>query len=80
MLEFELGKTYPGFSLNFFGRVDEDWLVLLAPSGAGKSLTLDLISGIVRPDAGYVRLDGRTLFDASRRVHLPIRKRRIGWR
>ena len=79
MLEFQLRKSYPAFDLSLAGRVDHEWLVLLAPSGAGKSLTLDLISGIVQPDAGLVRLDGRTLFDASRRIRLPIRKRRVGY-
>ena len=79
MLEFELEKRYGAFSLRVSGRVEQEWLVLLAPSGAGKSLTLNLISGIVQPDAGYVRMDGESMFDHALGVSLPIRNRRIGY-
>ena len=79
MLEFELEKRYGAFSLHVSGRVEQEWLVLLAPSGAGKSLTLNLISGIVQPDAGYVRMDGEPMFDHALGISLPIRNRRIGY-
>ncbi|HEX6929390.1 MAG TPA: ATP-binding cassette domain-containing protein [Gammaproteobacteria bacterium] len=32
---------------------------LLGPNGAGKSTTLRMIAGVVRPDAGAARIDGR---------------------
>ncbi len=32
---------------------------LLGPNGAGKSTTLRMIAGVVRPDAGVARIDGR---------------------
>jgi len=38
---------------------DGDFLVLLGPTGAGKTTTLRLISGLERPDAGTVSIDGR---------------------
>jgi len=38
---------------------DGDFLVLLGPTGAGKTTTLRLISGLERPDAGTVFIDGR---------------------
>lgn len=56
-----------------------DRIVVFGPSGAGKSLLLQLIAGIVRPDAGHVRLGGRTLFDATTGIDLPARKRRLGY-
>jgi len=34
---------------------------LLGPSGCGKSTTLSMISGLIDPDAGDVRLDGHSL-------------------
>ena len=34
--------------------------VLLGPSGGGKSTLLRVMNGLVRPDAGEVRFDGRT--------------------
>ncbi|OUM01526.1 ABC transporter ATP-binding protein [Variovorax sp. JS1663] len=58
---------------------DAPFAALYGPSGAGKSLTLQAIAGLLRPDAGHVRLDGRTLFDAARRIDVPAPDRRIGY-
>jgi len=57
----------------------EDFVVMFGPSGSGKSLTLQAVAGLVRPDAGRIAVDGRVLFDAARGVDLPIRERRIGY-
>ena len=40
-----------------------EFMVLLGPTGAGKTTTLRLIAGLERPDRGSVAIDGR---DASR--------------
>lgn len=53
--------------------------VLFGPSGAGKSLTLALVAGLRRADAGFVELSGRRLFDSERSVDLPTRQRRVGF-
>jgi multiple sugar transport system ATP-binding protein len=42
---------------------DGELLVLLGPTGAGKTTTLRLVAGLVRPDAGRVRIDGRDATD-----------------
>lgn len=38
---------------------DGEFVVLLGPSGAGKTTTLRLITGLEQPDAGAVLIDGR---------------------
>lgn len=58
---------------------DAPVVALYGPSGAGKSLTLQCIAGLLRPDAGHVRVAGRTLFDAARGVDAPVEHRRIGY-
>ncbi len=38
---------------------DGEFVVLLGPSGAGKTTTLRLITGLEQPDAGSISIDGR---------------------
>ncbi|WP_244931854.1 ATP-binding cassette domain-containing protein [Nocardioides sp. W7] len=40
---------------------DGETVAVLGPNGAGKSTTLDLVAGLLRPDAGTVHLDDREL-------------------
>lgn len=44
---------------------DGEVVAVLGPNGAGKSSLLGIIAGLLRPDRGYARLDGRTLFDVA---------------
>jgi ABC-2 type transport system ATP-binding protein len=46
---------------------------LLGPNGAGKTTTVSMIAGLVRPDSGSVRIEGRTLAGDT-----DPKKRRIG--
>jgi multiple sugar transport system ATP-binding protein len=41
------------------------FVVLLGPTGAGKTTTLRLISGLDRPDSGDVLIDGRSVLDTT---------------
>lgn len=66
------------FTLHSRFATEGERLVLFGPSGSGKTLTLRAIAGLMRPDAGYIRINGRTLFDSERGVNLPPRERRIG--
>jgi len=43
---------------------DGEFLVLLGPSGAGKTTTLRLIAGLERPDTGRIRMDGQDVTDS----------------
>ena len=70
------GRT---FQLRVSFRVNGSRLVIQGPSGAGKSLTLQAIAGLLRPDAGHVRLDGRTLFDSTAGIDLPPQRRRVAY-
>src|SRR5207237_3855625 len=39
---------------------------LLGPNGAGKTTLLSIVSGLLSPGGGEVRLQGRSLFDGGR--------------
>jgi molybdate transport system ATP-binding protein len=53
--------------------------ILFGPSGAGKSTILDCIAGLQIPDDGEIRLGDEVLFDARRRVSVPVNRRGIGY-
>src|SRR5215831_7796092 len=52
-----------------------EFVCLLGPSGCGKTTTLRMIAGLVHPDDGEVRVDGRVI--SSARTVLPPEKRRM---
>ncbi len=78
MLEVELKRRLPGFNLDISFSIDGEVLGILGPSGSGKTMTLQCIAGLVRPDQGSIKLNGRVLFDSSKRVNLPARVRNVG--
>ena len=53
--------------------------VLYGPSGAGKTLTLQALAGLLQPDAGRIAFSGETLFDSASRVAIPARARGFGY-
>ncbi|ASW54159.1 hypothetical protein CIK06_08065 [Plantactinospora sp. KBS50] len=55
-----------------------EFLVLLGPSGCGKTTLLRSVAGLETPDAGVIEIDGRTVYDADRRLVIPPEHRRIG--
>jgi molybdate transport system ATP-binding protein len=78
-LEVRLVKRLPGFSLDVEWTAGEGVAALFGPSGAGKTLTLHCLAGLLRPDAGRIVVDGRVLFDAEARVDLAPQRRQIGY-
>ncbi len=74
-----IGAGAQRFELDVAFRSDVERLVLFGPSGAGKTMTLKAIAGLVRPDRGHVRMAGSTLFDAEARIDTPPRRRGCGY-
>ncbi|RMF91692.1 MAG: ABC transporter ATP-binding protein [Methanobacteriota archaeon] len=52
---------------------DGELMVLLGPSGAGKTKTLEIVAGVEEPDSGKVLINGRDV------AGVPARKRGIGF-
>jgi molybdate transport system permease protein len=55
------------------------FVALLGASGAGKSLTLKTIAGLLQPDSGRVSLGSRLLTDTATGVDIPAEHRHIGY-
>jgi iron(III) transport system ATP-binding protein len=65
------------FGVSFEARTGE-MFTLLGPSGCGKTTTLRSIAGLEQPDLGLISLEGQPLYDASKRVNVPMYDRDIG--
>jgi molybdate transport system ATP-binding protein len=78
-LSVKLKKKVEGFSLDVEWGVENGIAVLFGHSGAGKSMTLQLLTGLMKPDEGFIRLGDRTLFDGSRKIDMPPYHRFLGY-
>ena len=71
-------RIHAGLTVDVSLRLGTEIGVLFGPSGSGKTSILRLITGLSRPDQGYVRFGDTKLFDATRGIDEPLRLRRIG--
>jgi len=67
------------FDLSVAFKSNAQRLVIFGPSGAGKTQTLKLIAGLVRPDRGHIRIAGRTFFDDELGIYLAPQRRQLGY-
>jgi len=77
-IEIDIEKKLANFSLRVAFQTGKGAIGLLGASGAGKSMTLRMIAGIVTPDRGRIVLNGRVLFDSEPRRNIPAAHRKIG--
>ena len=76
LFDIVLHKKLPSFGLDIALRSDARRLAVVGSSGSGKSLTLQMLAGLLKPDGGHIRVNGGTWFDE--RINLPAQKRRVG--
>lgn len=77
-LEMQVEKALEHFRLGVELSALRGAVGLLGASGAGKSMTLRMIAGIVKPDRGRIVLNGRVLYDSVTQIDVPAAQRRIG--
>jgi molybdate transport system ATP-binding protein len=78
-LRIRLQKKVNGFALDIEWVIGNELAVLFGFSGAGKSMTLQSIAGLIKPDEGKVSLDDIIYFDSSTRTNLPPQERPFGY-
>jgi len=69
---FDLVEVLRGVS---FTVSKDETLVVMGGSGTGKTVLLRLIAGLIRPDAGQIRVFGRNIEHLTEEELLPIRRR-----
>ncbi|MFK8005521.1 MAG: sulfate/molybdate ABC transporter ATP-binding protein [Saprospiraceae bacterium] len=66
--------------LDFKTEIEQgQFVTLYGKSGAGKTSTLRILAGLLKPDSGKVSIHGNVLLDFSKKINLPPQKRKIGF-
>lgn len=82
-IEIEIYKTIRSGDRTFHLHVDfsssAHRIVIIGPSGSGKSLTLKAIAGLLTPDSGHIRLAGSTQYDSNSRINFPPQARQFAY-
>lgn len=81
-MDAKFTKHFPGISISGeFTWHDRPRRVtaLFGPSGCGKTTILRCLAGLERPDVGFIRVFGEEWCDATRQIHSPPQRRRVGF-
>jgi molybdate transport system ATP-binding protein len=54
-------------------------IALIGRSGSGKTLTVQAIAGLMRPDSGRIQVSGTTFYDSHQGIFLAPQLRRVGY-
>ena len=79
MLELAIEKQLPGFTLEAHFTAGPGITALFGRSGAGKTTLINLLAGLLRPDAGRIRIGDRVLFDSAAGIDIKPEHRRLGY-
>jgi molybdate transport system ATP-binding protein len=79
MLQLAVRKQLPGFTLDVAWEAGDEVVALFGASGAGKTLTLQCLAGLARPDRGRIVVNDMVFFDGGTGTNLPPRRRRLGY-
>lgn len=68
-----------GFGLDIQIKTQARRIALFGPSGAGKSLTVQAVSGLLKPDSGRIVVGGRVFYCSQNQVFIPAQQRRLAY-
>ena len=80
MLEASFSRQLRDFTMNVDLTVQSgETLALIGENGSGKSTTLKILSGLMKPEAGRIILNGQVLCDSAARLHIDPEMRNISF-
>ena len=79
MIAIDVTLTLGRFRLAPRLRAGPGITVLFGQSGAGKTLTLEAVAGLLTPDRGRIAIHDRPVFDAATGLNVPPYDRRLGY-
>src|SRR4051812_4033541 len=79
MLSVDFDKRLGDFHLRPRFAAESELVVLLGPSGSGKSQTLRAIAGLTRPDSGRIELPQGVVFDSQKGIDALPQTRNVGY-
>ena len=79
MLRLDIELEVGDFKLDVNLQAGRELISLFGYSGSGKTLTLEAIAGLRKPDRGRIAIDGDTVFDSARNIDVPAHRRGIGY-
>ena len=78
-LKFDIQLHRNGFFLDAKSEIENGITGVFGPSGHGKTTILNAISGLLKPDSGFIEINGRVVFHAKNRINSPVQKRNVGY-
>jgi molybdate transport system ATP-binding protein len=78
MIDVDVTLKLGAFDLDVAFQNDAGITALFGRSGSGKTLTINLIAGLARPDRGRIVLDDHALVDTKAGIFVPSHRRRVG--
>ena len=79
-LQITLRKQLKYFDIDIdFTCPEGKMLVMIGPSGGGKTTIIRMIAGLERPDEGRIVYRGETWYDSARNICLPPQDRCLGY-
>lgn len=80
MLEAQVTKKLRDYSLDLSLAVRPgEIFVLMGTNGSGKSTTLNILAGLLEPDAAVITLNGECICHSKEGINVPAEDRRIGY-
>ncbi|UYZ83643.1 ATP-binding cassette domain-containing protein [Entomomonas sp. E2T0] len=82
-IELDIQKTLNSathtFKLNVKFSSNSKRIVIFGPSGAGKTMILKSIAGLIKPDTGYIKMADKILFDTDKKINLKPQQRNLAY-